>query len=192
MRVLVGKSRIIRCCTGSVWGHRQANARLPGWSGSAGTENIRSAASPIPNHRQPAIVARLVVGDVACVGPTRPRGLSTPRSTGCRPGTPSPRAAGPPRSRARLGDPEEAPRGSRCEDFAEVGSVVVAAVDDGVGPRGRPSRTLRPILAIRRPPRPRGDRARAGWGAGPRRMGPGQEMDRDKYRGGRADPIQDG
>ena len=50
-----------------------------------------------------------------------PRGPSTPRSTGCRPGTPSPRSAGPPRSRARPGA-QEAPRGSRCDDFAEVGS----------------------------------------------------------------------
>ncbi len=64
---------------------------------------------------------------------------------------------GPPRG------PGEDPRGSRCEDFAEVGSVVVAAADDGVGPRGRPSRTRQPILDIRRPPPPpRGGRARAG------------------------------
>ena len=92
---------------------------------------------------------------------------------------------GPPRG------PAEDPRGSRRDDTAAADPVVVAAADAGVGPRGRPCRTRRPTLAIRRPPRPRGDRARAGWGAGLRRMGSGHGPDRAECRGGRADPIQD-
>ena len=87
--------------------------------------------------------------------------------------------------------PEEDPR-VPARRLAAADPVVVAAVDDGVGPRGRPCRTRRPTLAIRRPPRPRGDRARAGWGEGLRRMGLGQGPDRAECRGGRADPIQDG
>ena len=81
---------------------------------------------------------------------------------------------------------EEDPRGSRRDDCAAADPAVVAAVDARVGPRRRPCRTRRPILAIRRPPRPRGDRARAGWGEGLRRMGPGQETDRAECQGGRA------
>ena len=88
--------------------------------------------------------------------------------------------------------PGEAPRGSGCEDFAEVGSVVVAAVADGVGPRGRLSRTRRATRAIRRPPRPRGDCPRVGWRAGLRPLDFGQSPGRADCRGGRADPIRDG
>ena len=76
--------------------------------------------------------------------------------------------------------PEEAPRGSRCDNFAEVRSVVVAAVDDGVGPRpplphaATDPRHPPPSAAAGRP-RPGGvgrgppaDGPRAG--AGPRRV----------------------
>jgi hypothetical protein len=91
-------------------------------------------------------------------------------------GRPAP-IPGPPRG------PAEDPRGSRRHDRAAADPAVVAAVDAGVGPRGRPCRTRRPTRAIRLPPRPRGDRAHVGWGAGLRPMGPKQEPDRARAAG---------
>ena len=77
---------------------------------------------------------------------------------------------GPPR------DPEEAPRGFPRDDRAAADPAVVAAVDDGVGPRGRPSRTRRPILAIRgrgaTAPVRGGARASGRWASGRRRTAP--------------------
>ena len=49
------------------------------------------------------------------------------------------------------------------------------------GKRSRPIFGVRPAtpnIGVHRPPRPRGDRARAGWGAGLRRMGLGRGTDR--------------
>ena len=65
---------------------------------------------PSPTNREPRCALRSEI----------PRGPSTPRLTGWRPGTPSPRAAGPPRSRARPGAPRR-PRGSRRDDARRGG-----------------------------------------------------------------------
>ena len=64
--------------------------------------------------------------------------------------------------------PPVAPRRPRTGPSATTAPrdpVVVKAVDDGIGPRGRPCCTRRPTRDIRRPPWPRGDRAGFGLGA---------------------------
>ena len=75
--------------------------------------------------------------------------------------------------------PEEARRGSRCEDFAEVGSVVVAAVDDGLGrgaaPPARGDRSSTSAALRGRgatAPGRGGARASGGWASGRSRTAP--------------------
>ena len=131
-----------------------------------------------------------------------PRGSSTPGSTWCRPGTPSPRAAGPPQSRARPGPPgrPHLARSRGVTDFAGVGSRSSSRrAGPAVLSRGHAPRAARPKMPPPRCPAPSSLRVAAGTipgvGHDPGHwVGPGRDGDvharrRDQlHLGGRPGP----
>ena len=79
---------------------------------------------------------------------SRPRGPSTPGSTGCRSGMPSPRAAGPPRSRSRPGAPRRPRAGPGVRTLPRSVRSSSRRVDDGVRAAGMRTGAAQPNATV--------------------------------------------